>query len=235
MQVRAPDFPRGMHPASRFVRISVEAPASTKAGDAWALHYWEPISRYRMSTTRQDPGFDARLQQLLGGCAKRDAAALKQLYTLSSPILFACLTRMLRRRSVAEEALQEVFIAVWQRAAQYRADRGRALTWMLSIARYKAIDLLRRERFAPILIAEPPEPDSGAEAGPDDGADLAAQGALLERCMQLLSNAQRQCLQLAFVGGHSYDQVARTIGSPLGTVKSWIRRGLLSLRTCIER
>jgi len=120
------------------------------------------------TTTTPDPALDARLQELLGGCAARDPAALKQLYKLSSPIVFACLARMLRRRSVAEEALQDVFIAVWQRADQYRADRARALTWIVSIARYKAIDLLRRERFSPLLVADPLEFEGGA----DDKRDL---------------------------------------------------------------
>jgi RNA polymerase sigma-70 factor (ECF subfamily) len=187
------------------------------------------------TTTTPDPALDARLQELLGGCAARDPAALKQLYKLSSPIVFACLARMLRRRSVVEEALQDVFIAVWQRADQYRADRARALTWIVSIARYKAIDLLRRERFSPLLVADPSEFEGGAEAADSEvGVVFATEEALLDKCLRLLTTAQRRSLELAFVGGHSHDEVARVIGSPLGTVKSWIRRGLSSLRTCIE-
>ncbi len=189
-----------------------------------------------MSTTSTpDTELDSRLQALLGGCAARDPAALKQLYTLSSPIVFACLTRMLRRRSVAEEALQDVFIAIWQRADQFRADRARALTWIVSIARYKAIDLLRRERFAPLLVADPQESQAGDdEAGSEESVSFATEEALLQKCLRLLTGSQRRCLELAFVGGHSHDEVARVIGSPLGTVKSWIRRSLVSLRTCIE-
>jgi RNA polymerase sigma-70 factor (ECF subfamily) len=187
------------------------------------------------TTATQDQGLDARLQELLGGCAARDPAALKQLYTLSSPVVFACLTRMLRRRSVAEEALQDVFIAVWQRADQFRADRARALTWIVSIARYKAIDLLRRERFAPLLVADPLDLEAGDDAAEsDESVSFATEEALLEKCLRLLTATQRRCLDLAFVGGHSHDEVARVMGSPLGTVKSWIRRGLSSLRTCIE-
>lgn len=187
------------------------------------------------TTVTQDPALDARLQELLGGCAARDPAALKQLYTLSSPIVFACLSRMLRRRSVAEEALQEVFIAIWQRAGQFRAERARALTWIVSIARYKAIDLLRRERFAPLLVADPLDLEAVDDAADsEESVSFATEEALLDKCLRLLTSAQRRCLELAFVGGHSHDEVARAIGSPLGTVKSWIRRALSSLRTCIE-
>ena len=149
-------------------------------------------------------------------------------------MVFACLTRMLRRRSVAEEALQDVFIAVWQRADQYRADRARALTWIVSIARYKAIDLLRRERFAPLLVAEPLDLEADDDETSEEHVIFANEEALLEKCMRLLNSAQRRCLKLAFVGGHSHDEVARALGSPLGSVKSWIRRALSSLRTCIE-
>ena len=101
--------------------------------------------------------FDEQLQSLLGRCAAADADALQRLYALVSPILFACVTRILRRRALAEEALQDVFISIWQQAGQFSAVRGRPMAWMMSIARYRAIDLLRRERFAPVLVAEMPE------------------------------------------------------------------------------
>jgi RNA polymerase sigma-70 factor, ECF subfamily len=174
---------------------------------------------------------DAQLQGLLSRCASADAAALQQLYELVSPILFACLTRMLRRRSVAEEALQDVFVTIWQRAGQYRAERGRPMAWLTSIARYRAIDLLRHESRAPLLLAEPPE----VVAEPDEDRDSwLADAGLLQRCLELLSGEQRHCLELAYVGGNSHEEIARLLGNPLGTVKSWLRRALQSLRTCLE-
>ena len=90
---------------------------------------------------------DIELAQLLQRCAAHDPAAFRTLYDKTSPILFARLLRMLRRRSVAEEALQDVYVRIWERAAQYEAHRGRALAWMVTIARYCAIDLMRRERM----------------------------------------------------------------------------------------
>jgi RNA polymerase sigma-70 factor, ECF subfamily len=184
--------------------------------------------------TAADRELDERLTNLLSRCARREGEALQRLYERVSPILFALLMRMLRRRSLAEEALQDVFVTIWQRAGQYRADRGRPLAWLSSIARYRAIDLLRHERFAAVLVADLPEGASGAdEAQPAPPADAAGMG-LLERCLALLTQQQRHCLELAFVGGNSHADIARLLGSPLGTVKSWIRRGLQSLKTCLE-
>ena len=162
--------------------------------------------------------------------------ALQRLYELVSPILFASVTRILRRRALAEEALQDVFISIWQQAGQFTAVRGRPMAWMMSIARYRAIDLMRRERFAPMLVAQPPE-HRAIDAEPDSEVSSAAwlpSAELMKRCLGLLSDQQTHCLELAFVDGNSHEDIARLIGSPLGTVKSWIRRGLRSLRQCLE-
>ena len=180
--------------------------------------------------------FDELLQSLLGRCAAADSIALQRLYELVSPILFACVTRILRRRALAEEALQDVFISIWQQAGQFTAVRGRPMAWMMSIARYRAIDLLRRERFAPILVAQPPELRA-TEAEPDSEVSSATwlpSTDLMKRCLGLLSDQQTHCLELAFVEGHSHENIARLMDSLLGTVKSWIRRGLRSLRQCLE-
>jgi RNA polymerase sigma factor (sigma-70 family) len=183
--------------------------------------------------TAQDRGeVEARAAELLAGCAQADARALRELYELVSPLLFGCLLRILRRREVAEEALQDVFVSVWQRAAQYDSTRGRALSWLLSIARYRAIDLLRQERFAPALVADPAAL-AGASDGTEDPHTFLPAG-VLERCLELLSAAQRQCLELAYSAGRSHDEIAQLLGKPLGTVKTWIRRGLLSLKQCLE-
>jgi len=176
---------------------------------------------------------EARLQELLDRCAARDAGALQPLYELAAPLLFGCLTRILRRRALAEEALQDVFVTIWQRAAQFSAARGKPMTWMISIARYRAIDLLRHERSAPVLVGELPEQSSEDEPSHELGAWWSG-SALLERCLALLTDRQRNCLELAFVGGNSHEDIARLTGNPLGTVKSWIRRALQSLRQCLE-
>jgi RNA polymerase sigma-70 factor (ECF subfamily) len=164
---------------------------------------------------------EIELAQLLQNCAARDSGAFRVLYEKTSPILFARLLRMLRRRSVAEEALQEVFVRIWERAAQYEIQRGRALAWMITIARYCAIDLMRRERLT--LIGD----DALAEVADENAAEP---GALekpnhFDECIGQLSQTTQHCLTLAFVEGRSHDEIARLTSSPLGSVKSWIRRG----------
>lgn len=175
------------------------------------------------------------LEVLLGRCAARDQQALAELYKLVSARLFGLLMRMLRNRAVAEEALQDVMVRIWQRSDQYAAYRGRALSWIISIARYRAIDLLRAQRKQ-VTLEDAPE-----EALVDPAADAfsemtASQRSLraLDDCFRRLTPEQRRCLSLAYVDGYSQDEIATTIASPLGTVKSWVRRGLSSLKRCMD-
>lgn len=184
-------------------------------------------------TVSSENDFDEHLTALLRRCASADGSALQRLYELTSPMIFACLIRMLRRRAVAEEALQDVFVTIWQRAGHYRAERGRPTTWLMSIARNRAIDLMRRERLIPLFALDLPEQSADVAATDELGADPFPGAALLERCLALLTPQQQQCLELAFVGGNSHVDIARLVGSPMGTVKSWIRRGLQSLKACL--
>jgi RNA polymerase sigma-70 factor (ECF subfamily) len=171
---------------------------------------------------------EIELAQLLQRCAARDTAAFRQLYDKTSPILFARLLRMLRRRSVAEEALQDVFVRIWERAAQFDAHRGRALAWMVTIARYCAIDLMRRERMT--LVG-----DDALESIPDESAaESIEKPNNFDFCIGQLNENTRACLTLAFVEGRSHEEIARATSNPLGSVKSWIRRGLLSLKQCLS-
>lgn len=173
---------------------------------------------------------DIELAQLLQRCAASDPAAFRALYDKTSPILFARLLRMLRRRSVAEEVLQDVFVRIWQRAGQFEVHRGRALAWMVTIARYCAIDLMRRERMT--LVSD----DAIAEVADDSAADpgVLEKPNNFDHCIGQLNDNTRQCLTLAFVEGRSHDEIARLTTNPLGSVKSWIRRGLLSLKECLS-
>ena len=172
---------------------------------------------------------EIELAQLLQRCAAHDPAAFRQLYDKTSPILFARLLRMLRRRSVAEEALQDVYVRIWERAAQYEAGRGRALAWMVTIARYCAIDLMRRERMT--LVGD----DALAEVADESAGDpLLDKPNNFDVCIGQLPEHTRNCLTLAFVEGRSHDEIARLTSNPLGSVKSWIRRGLMSLKACLS-
>src|SRR5271168_682156 len=172
-----------------------------------------------MNPPQSPTELDAQLERLLERCAAADTQALQRLYALVSPMLFACITRILRRRALAEEALQDVFISIWQQAGQFTAARGRPMAWMMSIARYRAIDLLRRERFAPTLVAQPPELRT-SDVEPDSEVSSATwlpSAELMKQCLGLLSDQQTHCLELAFVDGNSDEDIARLMDSPLGT------------------
>jgi len=173
---------------------------------------------------------DIELAQLLQRCAGADTRAFRTLYEKTSPILFARLLRMLRRRSVAEEVLQDVFVRIWQRAAQFEAHRGRALAWMVTIARYCAIDLMRRERMT--LVSDDAIAEVADEATEEPGSLEKPNN--FDHCIGQLNDNTRQCLTLAFVEGRSHDEIARLTTNPLGSVKSWIRRGLLALKDCLS-
>jgi RNA polymerase sigma-70 factor (ECF subfamily) len=181
------------------------------------------------------PGSESELARLLAASARQDRQAFQQLYEISSPQLLGCLIRVLRNRALAEEALQDVFIQVWRRAAEYRRDRGSSWAWLIAIARYRAIDLQRRERRLAGGGAEGIEEIPGNEEPYDSLMTLGHRAATaLDSCLAALQPRQRDCILLSYQGGLTQLEVAHRIGEPLGSVKSWIRRGLAALKRCLE-
>jgi len=177
----------------------------------------------------------AHLERLLARCAGQDRAAFAELYRLASPRLLACLIAILRRRDLAEEALQECFVRIWRRAAQFDAYQGRALGWLVSIARYHAIDLVRASRTTVALSdAMTAVLDDPLALQPIETAESMLTDAALQRCLEQLTDEQRRSVVLAYSYGCSHDDIARRLATPLGTVKSWVRRGLQSLRRCMQ-
>jgi RNA polymerase sigma-70 factor (ECF subfamily) len=190
------------------------------------------LVRMAAETERAD---DAEVSGLLAACARQDRQAFQRLYERTAPQLLACLIRILRNRALAEDALQDVFVQVWGRAGQFEGARGSAWGWLIAIARYRAIDLRRREsRLASEPYAE--TDDLPAEEEPHDA--LAALGRQATRalagCLAALQSRQRECIVLAYQGGLTQSEVASELGEPLGSVKSWIRRGLAALKRCLE-
>jgi RNA polymerase sigma-70 factor, ECF subfamily len=176
----------------------------------------------------------AELEALLARCAAGEAPALEALYTRVAPLLLAVLMRILRRRDLAEDVLQDVFVKVWQQASQFDPIRGRPLAWLVSMARYRAIDLQRAAR--PLLTLSEPtvshEPQLQV-GGPGESSEVLGGGQLLRRCLEQIAPPQRRCLVLAYEEGLTHSEIARAVGEPLGTVKSWVRRSLLALRRCL--
>lgn len=180
----------------------------------------------------------AHLANLLAATAQGDQRAFRQLYETSSAHLFGLLLRILKRRDWAEEALQDCFLKVWQKAETYAPDKGAPLTWLMTVARYRALDLLRMKRPE----VEMPEEDeqqslSFADHGqsPEDGAVEGEGIGRLENCMKGLQDEQRKSVLLAYYEGYTHQELAARLKAPLGTVKSWVRRGLSKLRECLDQ
>jgi RNA polymerase sigma-70 factor (ECF subfamily) len=184
------------------------------------------------------------LAALLARVARQDAAAMRALYELTAAKLFGVALRILVKREWAEEALQESFVNIWRHAGEYREERSAPLTWMSAIVRNRSLDCLRRQHVgrtdADAGFAGFAEwSDVFDESLPDDSRDpvdaaLVSQSARrLAYCMQRLDAHQRQAVALAYLRDASHGEIAETLAVPLGTVKSWVRRGLEKLRTCM--
>lgn len=162
-----------------------------------------------------------------------DQSALRRLYVAESSRLFGIALKILRERSAAQDALQDAFVAVWQRARLFDPARGSARVWLAAIVRHRALDIARA-RGRETLSDDPALGDQTVFEDPVDRLADAADGVRLADCLKGLEAKNRSSIMLAFVDGLSHAQVAEKLDLPLGTVKAWIRRGLLSLRACME-
>ena len=185
------------------------------------------------------------LSRLLGRAGLGDRAAFATLYEQTSSHLLGVVLRIQRDRAQAEDILQEVYVNVWRAAQSFDAAQSQPLTWLSSIARNRAIDSLRRTQTQPkfrstisstTLDEETDVYDTVASdaPGPLDLLSRASDARALSSCMQTLSAQQRQSVALAFFDGLSHAEVAEQMRQPLGTVKSWVRRALMSLKGCLE-
>jgi RNA polymerase sigma-70 factor (ECF subfamily) len=176
---------------------------------------------------------DTELSAWLAQAAAGDQGALRRIYQAEGSRLYGIALKILRERSAAQDALQDAFVAVWQRARQFDPARGSARVWLAAVVRHRALDLARA-RGRETLSDDPGLGDEAITDDPTDRIAAAADGARLAHCLGGLEEKNRRSIVLAFVDGMSHAQVAEKLGLPLGTVKAWIRRGLLSLRACME-
>jgi RNA polymerase sigma-70 factor (ECF subfamily) len=178
----------------------------------------------------------ARLMELLARTALADQAAFEQLYRMTSPHLYAVALRILRESAAAEEVLQESFVNVWHHAGSYVAARSQPLTWLTSIVRNRCLDRLRKHDVDTVSIDDEDHAMTVADRSPLP-LDLLLSGAeagAVRRCVEALDAGQKQAIALAFYQGLSHSELARHLKQPLGTVKSWIRRGLERLKVCLD-
>ena len=178
-----------------------------------------------------------QLQRLIGAVALGDRTAFRKLYDATSGKLFGFALRILRKDELAEEALQDAFVSIWHAAAGYQLHLSAPLTWMAAIVRNKALDIHRRQPRGEVeLPAGDYDPVAALQdpaAGPQDLAELSRDAAALAGCMERLAGRQRQAIGMAYLHDLSHSEVAAQLSLPLGTVKTWIRRGLDRLRDCL--
>jgi len=170
---------------------------------------------------------------LLAAVAKGDDAALERLYRATRPKLYGVVLRILRRADLADEVMQETYLRVWSSAGQFDPGASSPVTWMIAIARNRAIDLVRRKQET--SIEEEPEVMEAAAVSPDPLAEREMNEAFkrLLACMGRLDEERRRLVLLAYYSGWSREQLARKLDIPVNTIKTWLRRSLLEIRGCM--
>jgi len=188
------------------------------------------VDTMKDSSTRNE-----QLKTLLQSCMDGDQVAFKALYDGTCGHLHATLLGILRIDAVAEEALQETYVKIWAKAGEYKSELGQPMTWMTSIARYHALDILRKRRLRENRETSwESVPLMDTMLGQPGPAQMSEHQDILEQCFGRLSDDQRQCIVRAYVEGLTHDELSESTNSPVGTIKSWIRRGLLALKECVN-
>ncbi|MEO6199362.1 MAG: sigma-70 family RNA polymerase sigma factor [Sphingomicrobium sp.] len=184
-----------------------------------------------MTSVSSDRG---ELAAIVRSVAGGDRGAMETLYQRTSSKLFGICVRLLGSEAEAEEVLQDVYVTVWGKAASFDAAKASPITWLSVLARNRSIDRLRRRR---VKFEDLDAANDIADTDPS-AFDLAVQAedrGRLADCLDELDERPRQMIRAAFVDGATYSELAKTESVPLGTMKSWIRRGLKNLRGCLER
>jgi RNA polymerase sigma factor (sigma-70 family) len=185
-----------------------------------------------------------QLRTWLAAVARQDRQAFRSLYDATAPKLFGYALRILGKREIAEEAVQDSFVSVWNNASSYQASLAAPMTWMVTIVRNKAFDILRRDDRTVEIDADSFKEGGMAELlesvesnAPTPGAalDMSENAAALAKCFGRLEGLHRQAIALAFYHDLSHSEVAEQMRLPIGTIKTWIRRGLEKLRVCLTR
>lgn len=177
----------------------------------------------------------AQLAALISRAALGDRAAFAALYAATSAKLFAVSLRIVRERPLAEEALQDSFVNIWNHASDYAQAKSAPLTWMTAIVRNRSLDIVRRTREEPDVDEELTARLADPGASPAAEAEGRADARRIERCLAELEASERQTIALAFYHGLTHSELAQHLRRPLGTVKTHVRRGLAKLKDCLLR
>lgn len=175
------------------------------------------------------------LMGLLIAVAREDRHAFQRLYEKISGRMFGLCLKLASQRDLAEEAVQDAFVQIWHNASEYHNDRGAPLSWMMTIARYRTLDLMRSRKSKATDGDANLDKAEDQREGPLDTSLRSADSAVLTGCIEELSDVQRDSILLSYYRGFTHDELAVALSSPIGTVKSWVRRGLMALKRCLER
>jgi RNA polymerase sigma-70 factor (ECF subfamily) len=169
-------------------------------------------------------------------CARGERFALRVLYEHEGRWLLGVVRRIVRDVALAEDVLQDAFLQIWQRAETFDPAIGSGRGWIYTVVRHQALRAVRGSATEPVLLD--PETLTGVsdlqQSRSDEDDDRGLDPDSLERCLQRLDEARRACVVHAFVDGYTHEQIAERLNTPLGTVKSWIRRSLLALKECLS-
>jgi RNA polymerase sigma-70 factor, ECF subfamily len=173
------------------------------------------------------------INDLLARVALGDRVAFQKLYAATSAKLFGVALRVLKNRSDAEDCLQEVYVKVWHNAAKYQVSGYSPITWLVTIARNQAIDRIRSQKAGNVDLSEA---DDVADAGatPEQAVMQGADSDRLRQCLERLSPGRAEAVKACYMEGYSYQELAERLEQPINTVRTWLRRSLISLRECLS-
>jgi len=174
------------------------------------------------------------IETLIARVALRDRAAFSALYDATSAKLFGVCLRVLGNRAEAEDALQDVYVRLWQKADRYRPVGARPMTWLIAVARNLAIDRRRARRASTEDIEKVPEP-AAPGLTPEAAAIATSEAGRIATCLAALEPARAEAIRGAYLEGLSYQELAGRHGVPLNTMRTWLRRSLMKLRECLSR
>jgi RNA polymerase sigma-70 factor (ECF subfamily) len=173
------------------------------------------------------------LADLLARVAARDREAFAAVYKATSAKLWGIVVRILPRRDIAEDVLQDVYVRIWERAVSFDPAKASPITWMATIARNRAIDEVRRK--SPVSIEDTPESLEVEQDAPSplDNTQMSEDLRRLQQCLQGLDPERREIVLLAYYNGLSRDELAKRFSHPVATIKTWLHRSLAQLRKCL--
>lgn len=170
---------------------------------------------------------------LLTACARGDRHALKALFDAEAGRLITVAQRIVRRRELAEEVVQDAFVLIWQNAAGFDPERGSARGWIYTIVRHRALNVIRDGAREDLLDPEAMSVKAEGDTIIDDAFEQLATSSRLRTCLDAIEKEKRDSLLLSYVAGYSHGEIAGRLGVPVGTAKSWVRRGLAALKECM--